>query len=123
MQVFVFGNEDLVMDSLPIRLIPDIEKALPGVTCTVLDPNENWDVPEDMVCVDTVVGIEGVQVFTDLGQFMAAPRMTCHDFDAYANLMLLKKLGKVKEVTIVGVAPGTAEDDAVQGVVNALRGL
>ncbi len=105
MQVFVFGNPDLPADSLPLRLVPSLAAAFPQIEFATLDPNEDWDVPSHMHIIDTVAGLSEPAVFTDLGAFVAAPRLTCHDFDAYANLLLLKKLGKLTAVTIYGLPP------------------
>jgi hypothetical protein len=103
--VFVFGNPDLPFDSLPLRLLPALREALPDVSFEVLDPNEEWDVPPHMLVVDTVVNLTEPQAIRGLDAFMSAPRMTCHDFDAYANLMFMKKLGKVHDVTVLGLPP------------------
>ena len=123
MQVFVFGNPDIEIDSLPVRLLPKLREAFPEVTFVTLDPNEDWDVPEHMVVVDTVVGSKEVAVYDDLKAFMAAPRMTCHDFDAYANLMLMHKLGKIKQVTIVGMPPGMPEAKVLSPLTAALKSV
>lgn len=120
MRVFVFGNQDLAMDSLPLRLIPALQKEFPDVSFVTLDPNEDWDVPAHMIIIDTVVGITEVTIFHDLSIFTKAPRVSCHDFDAYANLLLLKKLGKIEGVTIVGVPAGANESVSTE-VIKALR--
>ena len=111
MRIFVFGNPDISMDSGPLRLLPHLRATFPTVSFETLDPNEEWEVPRNMNIIDTVVGINAVTVFQGLDHFMKAPRMTCHDFDAYANLLLLRKLGKIEDVTIIGVPPTLPEED------------
>ena len=123
MQVFVFGNPDIEIDSLPVKLLPALKETFPDVEFVALDPNEVWDVPEDMIVVDTVVNTEEVAVFDDLKAFMAAPRLTCHDFDAYANLMLMMKLGKIRTVRIVGIPPGKQPDEVLSELNKALTTL
>ena len=113
MQFFVFGNPDLEIDSLPVKLLPALREAFPEHTFVHLDPNEEWDVPQHMYVIDTVVGLDEPKVFTDLKAFMAAPRMTCHDFDAYANIMLMKKLGKLTDVTIFGLPPSSSREQSL----------
>lgn len=120
MHIFVFGNPDLLMDSLPIRLIPQLQPLFPDVEFVTLDPNEEWDIPRHMIIIDTVVGITEVTVFTNLDTFIRAPRITCHDFDAYANLLLMKKLGKIDGVTIVGV-PAGADENVLPHVINTIH--
>ena len=123
MQIFVFGNPDIAMDALPIQLLPVLRDALPDFTFMTLDPNEDWDVPRHMVIVDTVVGLEEPRVFEGLDHFMKAPRMTCHDFDAYANLLLLKKLGEIDDTTILGLPPGYSPENALPWLVDTLSVL
>ena len=121
MIVFVFGNSDLAADSLPLRILPRLQALLPSVDFRVADPNEEWDIPRQLVVVDTVVGISQVTVFEGLKKFSAAPRMTMHDFDALSNLRLLQKLNKLDDVTVVGVPPEMEETKTAAEVAAALE--
>lgn len=105
MIIFVFGNPDLQMDALPLRLVPQLQAKFPKHEFLIKDPNEEWDVPEKLVVIDTVRGINEVTKFDGLGSFASAPRVSMHDFDALTQLRFLHKLGKLKEVTIIGVPP------------------
>lgn len=120
-RIFVFGNTDLPFDSLPLRILPALRDTLPEVSFEVLDPNEEWDVSRHPLIIDTVANITKPQVIRGLAAFMAAPRMTCHDFDAYANLMFLKKLGKIDDATILGLPPEHDAHEAVAWLALALR--
>ena len=108
------------MDSLPIRLLPVLEKRFPDIDFVVLDPNEEWKIPEEMVMIDTVVGIKELTVFNDLKHFIEAPRVSVHDFDAFFNLIYLQKLGKLKKIKIFGLHSGvdefTAEDSLTKEI-------
>ena len=86
-------------------------------------PNEEWDVPERLIVIDTVKGIDQVQVFHGLETFSRAPRVSMHDFDALTQMRLLQKLGKLKEVTIIGVPPEIDEAEALKSVEQLLAGL
>ena len=121
MTVFVFGNPELEQDSLPLRLLPELRRRLPGVEFAVKDPNEEWDVPADLAVIDTVVGISEPKVFDSLDAFAAAPRFSAHDFDAYANLRLLQKLGKLRNISIIGLPPRHPEKESVAFIELALR--
>jgi hypothetical protein len=123
MQVYVFGNPDIEMDSLPLRLMPKLREALPLHSFINLDPNEDWDVPRHMVIIDVVVGLAEPRVFLGLEHFMKAPRMTCHDFDAYANLLLLKKIGQIDDTTILGLPPGYDESKALTWLTEGISAL
>jgi len=116
MTVFVFGNPDLAMDSLPLRLLPELRRRLPGVDLQVKDPNEEWDVPEELTVIDTVVGISEPRLFPSLDDFASAPRLSMHDFDAFANLRLLQKIGRLKSVRVIGLPPDWDETAAAEFV-------
>ncbi len=120
-RIFVFGNPDLPIDSLPVRLLPALHEALPDVSFEMLDPNEEWDMPEHPFIIDTIVNLPEPQIVRGLSAFVAAPRMTCHDFDAYANLLFLKKLGKITDVTVFGVPPRYNEAQLVTWLERELR--
>ncbi len=114
--IYVFGNPDLEIDSLPIRIIPTLQKELPEMTFTVLDPNEEWKIPEEMIMIDTVVGISEVTVFDNLEHFTGSAKLTVHDFDAFFNLLFLQKLGKLKKIKIIGIPPGITGDRAIREI-------
>ncbi|MBI4414802.1 MAG: hypothetical protein HY566_01010 [Candidatus Kerfeldbacteria bacterium] len=123
MIVYVFGNPDLPHDALPIRILDRLRTRFPGVRFEEKDPNEEWDVPEHLVVLDTVKGIEGVMVFRGLESFTSSPRVSMHDFDALTQLRFLQKLRKFKTVTVVGVSPELDERHAFHAVEEALQRL
>ena len=121
--VFIFGNAELKNDSLPIKLIPQLQKAFPDISFELKDPNEEWDIPTEMMIIDTVVGPKDVAVFDDIEKFDTAPRLTMHDFDALANLHYMKKLGKLKKIKIIGVPPKMSQKKALEAIGKILREL
>ncbi len=123
MTIYIFGNPDLPEDALPLRLLPKLKKKFPAAIFEVKDPNEEWDVPERLIVIDTVAGIDGVQAFHGLGAFARAPRVSMHDFDALTQLRLLQKVGKLKEVAVIGVPPGMDDGEALESVTAALLRL
>lgn len=120
-QVFVFGNINLDNDSLPLRMIPKLQEKFPDIKFEVRDPNEEWEVPEEFVIIDTVIGIKGVKVFETLDKFLSAPRVSMHDFDFLTNLQYLSKLGKIKKIKIIGMSPDMKENEAIKKVSAILR--
>ncbi len=119
--VFVFGNPDSPVDSLPLRILPELRARFQNVRFETKDPNEEWDIPEELVVIDTVVGIDGPRVFTSLKNFVSGPRVSIHDFDAFTNMRLLEKLGRLKRVRIIGLPPECTEAEAISAVSDALR--
>ena len=118
---YVYGNADLAVDSLPIRVLPQLSRLRPDWHFAFRDPLDEWDeVPNPLVIIDTVMGLENVQVFTDLTPFADAPRVSLHDLDLLAHLQLLQKLGKLKTLTLIGVPPNVTPDEAVSQISAAL---
>ena len=121
MKVFVFGNPDLKIDSLPLKILPELKKHFPNFESIFIDPNEEWDVPEDLYIIDTVIGIKSPMIFNSLLTFTRAPSVTMHDFDAYANLRLLHKIGKLKNIKIFGIPPNISENEALDYLKRYLK--
>ncbi|HSE34789.1 MAG TPA: hypothetical protein VLB83_01570 [Candidatus Paceibacterota bacterium] len=117
MRIHVFGNPDIAMDALPLRILPVLRARAPEIDFRTLDPNEEWDLVDPFVVIDTVVGIPSVHIFRSLDEFAAAPTVSVHDFDALFNLRYLKKLGKLGEVRILGLSPEISEEEAIVQVL------
>ncbi|MFA6295052.1 MAG: hypothetical protein WC666_01355 [Candidatus Paceibacterota bacterium] len=129
MKVFIFGNPDILIDSLPLRILPQLKVLYPNIEFEVKDPNEEWDFSSrprlearprgeasDLTIIDTAIGIKKVTVFHDLKQFALPPRLGMHDFDAFTNLRYLMKLGKINTVTIIGIPPEINEEKAIEEI-------
>ena len=122
-KIFVFGNEDLKEDSLPLRILPKLQKVFSDIIFEKKDPNEEWQIldSEELVILDTAVGIKNVKIFDNLEKFSKVPRVGIHDFDALTNLRYLQKLGKIKKIKIIGIPPNMKESEAIKKVSATLR--
>ncbi|OGK38039.1 hypothetical protein A3F60_03365 [Candidatus Roizmanbacteria bacterium RIFCSPHIGHO2_12_FULL_39_8] len=108
MKIYVFGNELVGEDNLPLQLLPQLKKRLPTVKFIIADPNEDFP-PEgerDLVIFDTVKGVRGPTIlnlndFEAKGKTPASP----HDYDLLLHLLLLKKVKKIDRVIIIGIPP------------------
>ena len=116
MVIFVFGNENLKADFLPLKILPKLKKSFPAIDFKVLDPNEDWDIPEELVILDIAHGIKDIHIFNNLKYFSQIPHITMHDFDALTNLRYLKKLGKLKKIKIIGIPPTISQKKALNKV-------
>jgi hypothetical protein len=122
MTVFVFGNPDLPADSLAVRILPELRGKFPEIDFRLKDPNEDFELPEGVVVIDVVAGLEGPRVFSSFDDFQTPPRMTLHDFDLFGHLQLLKKLGKLSsKLKIIGLPPMMSEKEAIACVTVILR--
>lgn len=111
------------MDSLPLRMVPRLREHFPDTRFITLDPNEEWDIPDPFIIIDTVVGLSDVHLFQSLNEFSTSPTVSLHDFDALFNLRYLAKLGKLKEIRIIGVPSNIKEEEAFSEVASAIRQL
>lgn len=122
-KIFVFGNPDIAADATPVQLLPFLREQFPKIEFLFLDPNEEWEIHDPLIIIDTVMGIQGIHIFHGLDEFAKTPSLSVHDFDALSQLRLLKKLGKLGQVVIIGVAPLLNLKEAEAAVANTLSAL
>lgn len=103
--IYILGNYLLKSDNLPIKLTPYLKKLFPELTFVHYDPTEDIISKKNIVVMDTVLGINEIKVFNDLSNFLLSPRNTVHDYDLFLNLSLMKKTGRIKDFTIIGIPP------------------
>ena len=105
MKIYVFGNPLVEEDSLPLRLLPQLQKKFPDIDFMVVDPNENFPPggERDLIILDTVKGISGVSLldYSNLALIEKSP-ISPHDYDLLLHLLLLKKMGRIDTVKIIG---------------------
>jgi len=113
--IYIFGNPLLEEDSLPIKLVPELRKKFPEIKFVVQDPNENLK-PEDgkLFIIDTVLGINKVEIIDNLDRIQSDKIYSAHDFDLGFNLKLLAKIGELKKVAIFGVPVKIAGKEALK---------
>ena len=122
MKVLVFGNPFLENDSLPLKLLPKLRDKFLGIEFKEIDPTEDLDKQgRDLVILDTVEGIDEVIELNSIEQLHANKVYSMHDFDLAYNLKLLKKIGKIDSVRIIGVPMTISEEDAMNQIQSILR--
>ena len=120
--IYIFGNPLLTFDSLPIKLAPELEKEFPAINFVVQDPNENLKpVRGELYIIDTVVGIDKVEVIEDLDQIQLDKIYSAHDFDLGFNLKLLQKIGELKKVVIFGIPEKIDKRDAAKQLAELIK--
>lgn len=121
MEVWLFGNPDLEMDATPIALCDALRKKFPNILFEIKDPLDEWNMPDELLIIDTVVGIPSVRIFTSLDDFQHNARVTMHDFDLGMQLTFLKKLNKLPPIRIIGVPPTLNKGEALSQITSALQ--
>lgn len=124
-KVFVLGNPLVKNDSLPIQILPKLRQRLPDLQFIHIDPTEEYPQKpaQDLIIIDTVLGIKSVTSFNDLNHWYRSPRVTVHDFDLPVSLGLAKKLGKIKSLKVIGVPPKGDKKKIINQIVNLLAAI
>ena len=106
MKILVFGNPLVEKDNLALKLLPKLRKEFPQIEFKEFDPTENLEAEienKKLFILDVVEGINKVILIKDINKLQTNKIYSMHDFDLGYNLKLLKKVGKLKEVEIIGV--------------------
>jgi Ni,Fe-hydrogenase maturation factor len=107
MNVYVFGNEHVAEDNRAIEVAGELEGAIESVSFVFVGPNEDVPFADEprVFILDTVQGIEDVALVEgdEIDTLVLSPRGSVHDFDLNFQLRYLKKLGKLGEVTVIGI--------------------
>lgn len=107
MKVYVFGNPDSSIDNRPFKIAKQLGKDNQSIEFIIVKTNS--DLPftngEDVVILDTVAGIQKVEILKnkDINRLSPGYRTTVHDFDLGFQLRYLQKLGKLGKITIIGI--------------------
>ena len=125
MKVYVFGNEDVPEDSKAIEVARKMDRAIDGVSFVFVGPNEDVPFADEgrVVILDAVHGIQDVELIEGdrKDALILAPRGSVHDFDLAFQLRYLKKIGKLGDVTIVGVPQeGGLDHPRIQSILRKL---
>jgi hypothetical protein len=124
LKILVFGNQLVGIDSLPLRLMPQLKEIFPDIEFMEFDPNENLENEgRDLNIIDTVEGIRNVRLITekDIDLINGQRVFTMHDYDLGYNLKLLKKLNYIDRVRIFGLPMKISEKAALAQLSALIR--
>lgn len=104
MKVLVFGNPLARVDSAAVKIAARLGRSLPGIEFVRFDTAEDLEKEgENLVIMDAVVGLEKPRRVSLSELELSANPLSLHGFDLIWNLLLLKKLGRLKSAIIIGV--------------------
>ncbi|MFH1802276.1 MAG: hypothetical protein ABH864_02370 [archaeon] len=118
--IYILGNPSFEQDSLPVKLLPKLQAELPQFQFIHLDPTENLPEENHLILIDTILDISEVKVLTDIDKIQSSPNVSMHDFDLGFQLKLMKKLGKIDKVTIIGVPEKGNQEQALNKIKSIL---
>lgn len=120
-KVLVFGNPLAKVDSAAVKIAEKL-KGTPNIEFVRFDTAEDLEKEgSNPVILDTVIGIK-IPRLVELNELELSKVFSLHDFDLGWNLTLLKKLGKIKSATVIGVPPESPEKN-LQAVKQLLLSL
>lgn len=110
-EIHCFGNPDLEDDrsALDIADILSKESALKNfqfIKCTSPDFLLNEDIPDPLIIIDVVKGIDEIKVIRNLDLLKTSASTTLHDFDLGKTLKLLTSLDRLGKVFVIGIPYG-----------------
>jgi Ni,Fe-hydrogenase maturation factor len=100
--LYVFGNEYLKSDSFAKEMAEELKEKAKITFCTtpelLLDAEE-----EEIIILDVIKNVKETTVITDAAQLKINKLVSMHDFDVAYFLELMKQLGMLKKIKIIGV--------------------
>ncbi|MCX8195191.1 MAG: hypothetical protein N3G22_03755 [Candidatus Micrarchaeota archaeon] len=125
MKVLVFGNPLAKRDSAALRVAKALEGKVPEVQFVHFDTSEDLEKEgEELVILDSVLGLASPRII-ELSELELPQRpLSLHGFDLLWSLLLLKKLGKLKKATIIGVPakrPARQSAEKVKRILTSLQ--
>ncbi|MFH1440108.1 MAG: hypothetical protein ABIG89_06065 [Candidatus Woesearchaeota archaeon] len=113
-KIYCFGNEDIKEDAVALELADLLnkdsdmkDKNIEFIKCTNPDIFLSKDAEnKNIIIIDVVKGIDDIKVIKDINELKNTKISTMHDFDLGTVLKLLKEVGKINEVRIIGIPYG-----------------
>jgi len=109
---FCFGNPLVKSDSLPIILIPELKKEFPNIEFIEAERPEDIEGESEINIIDTAEGI-GKVCEIELDKIEEHKCCSLHDFDLAMSLKLMKKMGRLGSLRIIGIPKGYAKKKAL----------
>lgn len=114
--ILVFGNPLVEEDNLAVETAKELK--IPGYgfkLCNSL--SDVLSQKGDLIILDVVENLKKTTLIKDIDQIKPSKSLTAHDFDLGFNLKLMKTLGKIKEVKIIGI-PQKGDKEKIKKDIN-----
>ena len=124
MRVLVFGNPVAERDSSAVKIADMLEGKLAGIEFVRFDTAEDLEKEGSEVAImDAVAGLRSPRLISLEELELPEKPLTLHGFDLMWNLLLLKKLGKIKKAVIIGVPASRPVKESLPKVRKLLEKL
>jgi len=98
---------------LPILLLPELKKEFPNIEFIGAENPEDIEGEPEINIIDTVEGIKEARE-VELEEVKMHKCCSLHDFDLAMSLKLLKKMGKLKALKIIGIPMSYSKKQAIK---------
>lgn len=122
-RIYILGNPTVKKDSFPFKILPELQEYFKKILFLQLDPTENFPEESHFICIDTILDIKEVKVLNDIDKIQSHSSYSLHDFDLGFSLKLMKKLGRLKKITIIGIPPFGDEKEIINQVKKVIANL
>ena len=121
MKILVFGNPLVKQDSIQLDIVSSLQKEFPEIEFKVMpDSEELDDEGRDLVIIDAVAGIKEAVLIENLDSLSTEKIYSLHDFDLAYTLKLMKKMGMIDSVKILGIPQKVSKKEAVAQLKNLI---
>jgi len=121
--VLAFGNEYVKEDSLAIEISKELKlDNIEVKRCHSVDDLYNYQDYERIFILDVVKDIEKTMLITDIDRIKGHKLYSLHDFDLGFFLKLMKELGMLKEIKIIGI-PQEGDKETIKEDIIKLSSL
>lgn len=100
MKILVFGNNLVKEDSLAIEILPKLKELFPKIEFIETDGIENLE--GSPIILDVVENLKKARLIS-IDEIKTDKICSMHDCDLAFNLLLLKKINKINNATIIGI--------------------
>ncbi|MBI2128847.1 hypothetical protein HYU07_01275 [Candidatus Woesearchaeota archaeon] len=102
--VLCFGNEFLKKDRLAKKIADEIKlDGFEFIKSDNVDDILNYANSDELYIMDVVENIEKTMLIKNIDELKSSKICTLHDFDLGFYLKLMKEIGKIKEIRIIGI--------------------
>ena len=118
MKVFCFGNEFVKEDSLAKRIADELK--IEGVEFVKCESTAEFIRQEGKIILDVVAGLEEPRML-NVDDLVEPKMCSLHDFDLGYELKLLKEMGELGEVKIIGIPMKGDKEKIKEKIISLIK--
>jgi hypothetical protein len=116
-KVFCFGNEFYEKDNLAVLIGRELN--VEGFIFLACDNPNILAEEKNPIIIDVVKDLSDVRLIDDIDRIIPPKINTMHDFDLGFHLKLLKEIGEIDKITIIGI-PMAGDKEKIKKEVNRI---